>query len=69
MAADAGSPPCIVHYEGKLGPEKQLTNETLETIVKRRREWLELPENEKYNIFRNIADNTFEYIPDDIENV
>jgi hypothetical protein len=36
MAVNAGSSPCIVHFEGKLGPEKQLTNETLETIVNRR---------------------------------
>ena len=69
MAVNAGSSPCIVHFEGKLGPEKQLTNETLKTIVNRRREWLELPEHEKYNIPRNIAEKSFEYISDGIENV
>ena len=52
-----------------LGPEKQLTNETLETIVNRRREWLELPEHEKYNTSRNIAEKSFEYISDGIENI
>ena len=67
MAVNAGSSLCIVHFEGKLGPEKQLTNETLQTIVNRRREWLELPEHEKYNTSRNIAEKSFEYISDGIE--
>ena len=69
MAVNAGSSLCIVHFEGKLGPEKQLTNETLQTIVNRRREWLELPEHEKYNTSRNIAEKSFEYISDGIENI
>jgi hypothetical protein len=69
MAVNEGSSPSIVHFEGKLGPEKQLTNETLETIVNRRREWLELPEHEKYNTSRNIAEKSFEYISDGIENI
>ena len=69
MALNAGSSSCVVHFEGKLGPQKQLSNETLKTIVNRRREWLELPEHEKYNIWRNIAEKSFAYISDCIKNV
>ena len=69
MADNAGSYPCIVHFEGRSGPQKQVSNETLKTIVNRRREWLELSSHAKYNTCRNIAEKSFEYIADGIENV
>ncbi len=65
----AGDFVCVIHFEGKHGPEKQLSNETLKTTIDRRKAWLDLPEHEKYNACRTVAEKSFDYIPDGVENV
>lgn len=50
---------CVVHFEGKKGEMKQLSNETLKTLVQRRREWLSL----EYKDFSNVARNSFDLLP------
>ena len=72
MAVNAGEIPCIIHFEGKDGPQKQLSNETLRTFIQRRKEWLQLPDNcelEKYHQSRDIAKRSYDYLAYDIENV
>jgi hypothetical protein len=49
--------------------EKQLSNETLKTTINRRKAWLDLPEHEKYSACRTVAEKSFEYLPDGVENV
>ena len=72
MAVNAGQIPCIIHFEGKDGPQKQLSNETLRTFIQRRKEWLQLPDTcelEKYHQSRDIAKRSYDYLAYDIENV
>ena len=69
MALDARDSVCIIHFQGKHGPLKQLSNETLKTTINRRKAWLDLPEHEKYNACRTVAEKSFEYLPDGVENV
>ena len=70
MMGDAGDRiACIIHFEGKFGPEKRLSNETLKTICSRRMEWLCLPDNECNVHQKNIANKSFEFIPDHIKSI
>lgn len=66
---NAGTSPCIVHFEGKVGRQRQLSDETLRTLTQKRREWLELPKHEKYNLCRDIAEKSFDFLPDGIKKV
>ena len=51
---------CIIHVEGKGGVQKILTNETLKTILQRRSEWLELPDD--CNTTRTIAATSLKFL-------
>ena len=55
---------CIIHVEGKGGVQKILTNETLKTILQRRSDWLELPED--CNTTRTIAATSLKFLSDDV---
>lgn len=35
---------CIIHFEGKGGVQKILTDETSKTVLQKRHEWLQPPE-------------------------
>ena len=58
---------CIIHVEGKGGVQKILTNETLKTILQRRGEWLELPDD--CNTTRTIAATSLKFLSDNIQSV
>ena len=64
---------CIIHFEGKFGPEKRLSNETLKIICSRRMEWLYLPDNECNVHQKNIANKSIpdhiKFIPDHIKSI
>ena len=60
---------CVIHFDGKSGPEKRLTNDTLKTISLKRMEWLDLPDNECNVNQKNIANRSFEFIPEHVKNV
>ena len=53
--------PCIIHFTGKSGQLRFLTNETFKKIIERREQWLNLPE--KYGEFSDVAAKTYSYIP------
>lgn len=57
---------CIIHAEGKGGVQKILTNETLKTILQRRGEWLELPEDCNT---RTIAATSLKFLSDNVRSV
>jgi hypothetical protein len=69
MGDSAGRSACIIHFDGKFGPQKRLSNETLKTICLRREEWLALPENECHDNQKNIANHSFEFIPDHVQDI
>ena len=72
MAVNSGEIPCIIHFEGKSGPQKQLSNETLRTFIQRRKESLQLPDTcelEKYHQSRDIGKRSYDYLAYDTENV
>ena len=52
---------CVVHFEGKEGQIKYLTQETLYKIVERREQWLSL--SSEYKNFTKVAKKSLELIP------
>lgn len=69
MEDSAGKSSCIIHFDGKFGPEKRLSDETLKTICLRRREWLAIQDEEGKVKQKNIAKKSFEFIPDHVDNI
>ena len=69
MGDSEGRSACIIHFDGKFGPQKRLSNETLKTICLRREEWLALPDNECHDNQKNIANQSFEFIPDHVKDI
>ena len=51
---------CVIHFEGKDGELRELTTETLNRILERRKEWLSLPSS--YKAFTEVAKKSFEFI-------
>ncbi len=52
----------MVHFEGKEGQIKKLTQDTLEKIIERRKQWLGL--TSPYKNFTEVAKTSLEYIPE-----
>ena len=44
---------CVIHFEGKDGELRELTSETVNRILERRKEWLSLPSS--YKAFTEVA--------------
>lgn len=55
---------CVVHFAGKGGQQRELTNETLKKILERR-QWLDLPG--KYGEFSGVAQKIFDYILENVD--
>ena len=55
---------CVIHFEGKEGQIKYLTQETLDKIVERREQWLCL--SSEYKDFTKVAKKSFEFIPESL---
>ena len=53
---------CVIHFEGKAGELKNLTQERLAKIIERRKQWLSLPYSESYTTFTEVAKKSFDYI-------
>ncbi|CAB4027682.1 Hypothetical predicted protein [Paramuricea clavata] len=68
MGHSEGRPTCIIHFDRKFEPQKRLSNETLKTICLRREEWLALPD-ECHDNQKNIANQSFEFIPDLVKDI
>ncbi len=58
---------CVVHFEGKEGQIKKLTQDTLEKIIERRKQWLGL--TSPYKNFTEVAKTSLEYIPEQPESL
>ena len=54
----------MIHFDGKEGELKTLTNETLLKIIERRKRWLQLPA--KYKEFTEVAKKSFEFLSDQV---
>lgn len=61
------TPSCVIHFEGKGGIKKALTDETLAKIVEIRREWINL--SEQYGDFTTIAERSFTFIPENVQDI
>ena len=61
----ASSAGCIIHFDGKEGELKTLTQETLLKIIERRKQWLQLPA--EYKEFTEVAKKSFEFLNDPVE--
>jgi hypothetical protein len=55
---------CVIHFEGKEGQIKYLTQETLDKKVERREQWLCL--SSEYKDFTKVSKNWFEFIPESL---
>jgi hypothetical protein len=69
MGDSEGRSACIIHFDGKFGLQKTLSDETWKTICVRREEWLALPDNKCNVNQKNIANQSFDFIPDHIKNI
>ena len=58
--SDASHRVCVIHFEGKDGELRELTSETVNRILERRKEWLSLPSS--YKAFTEVAKKSFEFI-------
>ena len=56
---------CIIHFEGKAGPLRELTKETWSKIQERRDQWLSL--GSPYGNFTVVANKSFEKIPKNVD--
>ena len=56
---------CIIHFEGKPGPLRELTKETWSKIQERRDQWLSL--GSPYGNFTVVANKSFEKIPKNVD--
>ena len=66
--SDAFPRVCVIHFDGKEGQIKDLTQDTVEKIVERREQWLNLPS--AYKNFTEVAKKSFEFIHGDfVENL
>ena len=63
MMVNAEDSDCVIHFEGKHGPQKHLSSDTLKTAINRRKEWLDLPEHEKFKTFGIVAKKSLDYLP------
>ena len=62
--SDCSNGICVIHFEGKEGQIKYLTQQTLEKIVERREQWLCL--SSEYKDFTKVAKRSFEFIPESL---
>ena len=63
MAVNTRDSDCVIHFEGKHGPQTHLSSDTVKTAINQRKERLDLPEHEKFKIFRIVTKNLFDYLP------
>ncbi len=56
---------CIIHFEGKAGPLREITKETWSKIQERRDQWLSL--GSPYGNFTVVANKSFEKIPKNVD--
>jgi hypothetical protein len=61
--ADKLEPVCVIHFEGKSGELLKLTQASLDKIVERREQWLNLSSS-SYTAFIEVAEKSFEFISD-----
>lgn len=54
---------CIIHFDGKEGEIKKLTEGTLAKIIDIRKQWLNLPSS--YQAFTAVAQKSLDFIHDD----
>ena len=55
---------CIIHFSGKGGEIKKLTNETLAKIIDVRKQWLGL--SSSYQLFTAVAKKSLEFFGDSV---
>ncbi len=61
--ADKLEPVCVIYFEGKSGELLKLTQASLDKIVERREQWLNLSSS-SYTAFIEVAEKSFEFISD-----